>query len=130
MNNGDYGTPGYQNNFSCQSSGDSNLDDTINIVDIVFTVGYILGNQEFNNDNFCEADMDINGTLASPAIALTKRVFPQPGGPTRRKPFGIFAPNFEKLSGSRKKDTISLTSSTASGNPAKSSNRVSIVCES
>ena len=63
MNNGDYGTPGYQNNFSCQSSGDSNLDDTINIVDIVFTVGYILGNQEFNNDNFCEADMDVNGLV-------------------------------------------------------------------
>tara|TARA_Y100001970_G_C14191349_1_gene835570 strand:- start:39 stop:1649 length:1611 start_codon:yes stop_codon:yes gene_type:complete len=63
MNNGDYGTPGYQNNFSCQSSGNSNLDDIVNIVDIVFTVGYILGNQEFSNDNFCEADMDLNGVV-------------------------------------------------------------------
>ena len=63
MQNGDYGTPGFQNNISCQSSGDSNLDNTINIVDVVFTVGYILGEQEFNNDNLCEADMDENGIV-------------------------------------------------------------------
>ena len=62
IGNGDYGTPGFQNN-SCQPSGDSNLDNTINVVDIVFTVGYILGNQEFNNYNFCEADIDTNGII-------------------------------------------------------------------
>jgi len=62
MQSGDFGTPGSDNN-SCQSNGDSNLDNIINIVDIVFTVGYILGEQEFNADNLCEADMDQNGIV-------------------------------------------------------------------
>ena len=62
MQSGDFGTPGSNNN-SCQSNGDSNLDNIINIVDIVFTVGYILGEQEFNADNLCEADMDQNGIV-------------------------------------------------------------------
>ena len=62
MQSGDFGTPGSDNN-SCQSNGDSNLDNVINIVDIVFTVGYILGEQEFNADNLCEADMDQNGIV-------------------------------------------------------------------
>ena len=31
-----------------------------------------------------------NGTPASPAIALASKVFPVPGGPTKRAPLGIF----------------------------------------
>mmetsp|Transcript_11010 Transcript_11010/g.31097 ORF Transcript_11010/g.31097 Transcript_11010/m.31097 type:complete len:230 (+) Transcript_11010:1094-1783(+) len=37
--------------------------------------------------------MERNGTPASPAVALARRVFPVPGGPTRRAPFGILAPS-------------------------------------
>ena len=33
-----------------------------------------------------------NGTLASAATALAKRVFPHPGGPSKRAPLGTFAP--------------------------------------
>ena len=35
-----------------------------------------------------------NGTCASPATALAIRVFPTPGGPTNKTPFGSFTPNF------------------------------------
>ena len=34
------------------------------------------------------------GTSASPATDLAKSVFPQPGGPTTKTPFGILPPNF------------------------------------
>jgi hypothetical protein len=37
------------------------------------------------------------GTPASPAIAFANKVFPVPGEPPKRTPFGIPAPNFEKL---------------------------------
>ena len=63
MQNGDYGTPGFENSFSCQPNGDSNLDNIVNIVDVVFIVSYVLGNQEFNSDNFCQADIDQNGEV-------------------------------------------------------------------
>ena len=39
-----------------------------------------------------EPEMDRKGTLASPATAFANKVFPQPGGPTRRAPLGILAP--------------------------------------
>ena len=39
-----------------------------------------------------EPDVNKNGILASPAAALAKRVFPQPGGPYIKQPFGILAP--------------------------------------
>ncbi len=35
---------------------------------------------------------NLGGTGASFAIALANRVFPVPGGPTNKTPFGIFAP--------------------------------------
>ena len=38
-----------------------------------------------------EPEMEKNGTRASPATALARRVLPVPGGPTRRTPFGILA---------------------------------------
>ena len=40
-----------------------------------------------------------NGTFASPATALARRVLPVPGGPTRRAPLGSLAPILEYLSG-------------------------------
>lgn len=40
------------------------------------------------------AEIEINGTPASPATAFARRVFPVPGGPIRRAPLGIFAPSF------------------------------------
>ena len=39
-----------------------------------------------------EPDMEKKGTLASPATALASMVFPVPGGPTSRMPFGMVAP--------------------------------------
>lgn len=45
------------------------------------------------------------GTLAYPAHALANIVFPVPGGPANRAPFGTFAPIFLYLSGLFKKST-------------------------
>ena len=36
--------------------------------------------------------IEINGTFASPAIALAIKVLPVPGFPQRSTPLGIFAP--------------------------------------
>ena len=63
-----------------------------------------------------------NGTSASPATALANKVFPVPGGPTIRTPFGIFPPTLVNLEGSERKSTSSPTSSFASSTPATSSN--------
>ena len=41
-----------------------------------------------------DPDIEKKGTLASPAIALAKRVLPVPGGPTINTPLGIFPPSF------------------------------------
>mmetsp|Transcript_26603 Transcript_26603/g.67577 ORF Transcript_26603/g.67577 Transcript_26603/m.67577 type:complete len:205 (+) Transcript_26603:950-1564(+) len=62
-----------------------------------------------------------NGTPASPAIAFANRVFPVPGGPTSKTPFGILAPTAVNLSGRFKNDTTSSNSSLASSTPATSS---------
>lgn len=39
------------------------------------------------------ADIEINGTPASPATAFASIVFPVPGGPIKSAPLGILAPN-------------------------------------
>jgi len=39
------------------------------------------------------AEIDKNGTPASPATALASKVLPVPGGPIRRAPDGILAPS-------------------------------------
>jgi len=49
-----------------------------------------------------DPEMEKNGTPASPAIARARRVFPVPGGPTRRIPLGIFAPRRTNRPGSRR----------------------------
>ena len=60
------------------------------------------------------------GTFASPATARARSVLPVPGGPTIKIPFGIDAPILVKRLGSRRKSTISFTSSFASSHPATS----------
>ena len=64
---------------------------TENNVDIAVTPTNISTNSE--------PDIEKKGTPASPATALASNVFPVPGGPTRRTPFGIFAPTAVNLSG-------------------------------
>jgi hypothetical protein len=41
-----------------------------------------------------EPDKEKNGTFASPATALANKVFPVPGGPTNKAPFGILPPSW------------------------------------
>ena len=67
-----------------------------------------------------EPDNEKNGTLASPATALAKRVLPVPGGPTKSAPLGILPPSEVYLSGCLKNSTISCTSSFAPSKPATS----------
>ena len=66
------------------------------------------------------------GTFASPATALANNVFPVPGGPTRRAPLGILAPNLVYFEGFIRKSTISSSSSLASSTPATSANVISV----
>ena len=40
-----------------------------------------------------EPEIEKKGTFASPAIALANKVFPVPGGPISKAPFGILPPN-------------------------------------
>ena len=67
-----------------------------------------------------EPDNEKKGTLASPATALANKVFPVPGGPTSRAPFGILPPKLVYFSGCFKNSTISWISSLAPSNPATS----------
>ena len=67
-----------------------------------------------------------NGTLASPAIDRASSVLPVPGGPTSSTPFGMRPPIASNRPGSRRKSTISLTSSLASSTPATSA-KVTVV---
>ena len=69
-----------------------------------------------------EPEIEKNGTLASPAIALASNVLPVPGLPTSNTPRGIRPPRFWNLAGSRRKSTSSDTSSFASSQPATSAN--------
>ena len=54
-----------------------------------------------------EPDSEKNGAFASPATAFANNVFPVPGGPTNKAPFGIFPPKAVYLSGCLRKSTIS-----------------------
>ena len=65
-----------------------------------------------------DPEMVKNGTPASPATAFASSVFPVPGGPTRRTPFGIRAPTWIYFLGSFRKSTISSSSSFSSFSPA------------
>ena len=63
-----------------------------------------------------------NGTSASPAAALARRVLPVPGGPTSNTPLGTLAPSFLNFSGSFRKCITSCNSSFDSSHPATSAN--------
>ncbi|WVZ03877.1 hypothetical protein V8G54_024683, partial [Vigna mungo] len=67
-----------------------------------------------------EPDIERNGTPDSPAVAFARSVFPVPGGPTKRAPFGIFAPSSSYFFGFLRKWTNSIISSFASSQPATS----------
>ena len=54
-----------------------------------------------------EPDKEKKGTFASPATALANKVFPVPGGPTSKAPFGIFPPIDVYFSGFLRNSTIS-----------------------
>ena len=69
-----------------------------------------------------DPEIEKKGTLASPATALANNVFPVPGGPTKRTPFGIFPPSAVYFLGVFKKSTTSITSTLASSKPATSAN--------
>ena len=67
-----------------------------------------------------------NGTPASPAIALAKRVLPVPGAPAKSTPLGILAPKSLYFLGFLRKSTISVNSSFESSTPATSSKEVPV----
>lgn len=67
-----------------------------------------------------EPETVINGTCASPAVALASKVFPVPGGPVKMAPFGILAPKSMYCWGFFKKFTNSIISTLASSHPATS----------
>ncbi len=65
-----------------------------------------------------EPEMLKNGTPASPATALARRVLPVPGGPSSKTPLGMRAPTLVYFPGSLRKSTISSNSSFSSFRPA------------
>ena len=76
-----------------------------------------------------EAEMEKNGTSASPATARASSVLPVPGWPDSSTPRGICAPSLRYLPGSRRKSTISMTSFLTSSMPATSANVVRLAEE-
>ena len=54
-----------------------------------------------------DPDSEKKGTFASPATAFASKVFPVPGSPTSKAPFGIFPPSLVYFVGFFKKSTIS-----------------------
>lgn len=60
--------------------------------------------------------------MASPAQAFASKVFPVPGGPESKAPFGMFAPIFLYFYGCFKKSTNSTISFLAYYKPATSLN--------
>ena len=75
-----------------------------------------------------EPEIVKNGTPASPAIALASSVLPVPGEPTSSTPRGMRPPKRWYFDGSRRKSTISCTSSLASSQPATSLKRTLLSC--
>ena len=69
-----------------------------------------------------EPEIAKKATLLSPATALASIVFPVPGAPINRIPFGITAPISRNFFGFFRKSTISASSCFASFAPATSLN--------
>ena len=77
-----------------------------------------------NNSTNCEPETFKNGTPDSPAIAFASNVFPVPGGPPNKTPFGTAAPTLLNSLGAFKNFTTSCNSDFASSFPATSSNLI------
>ncbi len=58
---GDLGTPGAENTAGCAHSGDVNGDSMTDVIDLVLIVSHILGELEFTDEEFCEADRNADG---------------------------------------------------------------------
>ncbi len=69
-----------------------------------------------------DAEMEKNGTPASPATARASSVLPVPGRPASSTPRGIRPPSFWYFSGFLRKSTTSASSPLDSSMPATSSN--------
>jgi hypothetical protein len=54
------------------------------------------------------AEIEMNGTPASPATAFANKVFPVPGGPINNAPLGILAPKSVYLSDFSKSQQFQL----------------------
>ena len=54
-----------------------------------------------------DPESEKKGTFASPATALASNVFPVPGEPTNKAPFGILPPRTVYFCGFLRKSTIS-----------------------
>ena len=64
MFNGDFGTPGYNNNYQeCVNNGDINNDLEINIIDVVLLINFILYNDISFSNIDCIADIDENNLI-------------------------------------------------------------------
>ena len=74
-----------------------------------------------------DPEMEKKGTLASPAMARARSVFPVPGGPIRSTPLGMRPPSFWNFCGSFRNSMISCSSSLASSTPATSA-KVTLFC--
>lgn len=91
-----------------------------NNVCLLFFILTLEGPTPTNISKNSDPDTVMKGTLASPAVALARRVFPVPGGPVKMAPFGIFAPNSKYWLGFFRKLTNSMISILASSHPATS----------
>ena len=49
-----------ENQEECISNGDVNLDNDLNVLDVVTVVSYVLGNDNFNNEQFCQGDINLD----------------------------------------------------------------------
>ena len=48
---------------SCNANGDVNLDGSLDVLDVVFVVGAVLGNEQLNDNQFCISDVNLDGNL-------------------------------------------------------------------
>ena len=53
----------YETIESCVANGDVNGDETTNILDIVSVVQYVLSNIDYNEDQVCACDMNVDETI-------------------------------------------------------------------
>ena len=47
----------------CDTYGDINYDQSIDVLDVIVIVNYILNEIEFNNNQFCSSDINFDGLI-------------------------------------------------------------------